>query len=100
MCPWRCPRRLPFSSGETSVRLVLPLAGVVLAEVPEARLEDVLGRAAELDWVLFVEQATPEQKVGIDVFGSPPAALPLMRALKERFDPEGILSPGRFVGGI
>ncbi len=27
-------------------------------------------------------------------------ALVLMRSLKEKFDPKGILSPGRFVGGI
>jgi glycolate oxidase FAD binding subunit len=27
-------------------------------------------------------------------------ALPLMREIKRRFDPNGILSPGRFVGGI
>jgi len=29
-----------------------------------------------------------------------PGALPLMRAIKSRFDPGGILNPGRFVGGI
>jgi len=27
-------------------------------------------------------------------------ALPLMRRVKERFDPEHRMSPGRFVGGI
>jgi len=27
-------------------------------------------------------------------------ALPLMRAIKQRFDPRGILNPGVFVGGI
>jgi glycolate oxidase FAD binding subunit len=37
---------------------------------------------------------------GTDVWGAPPPALPVMRRLKERFDPEGRLNAGRFVGGL
>ena len=49
----------------------------------------------------FVLEAAPAwAKRGRDVFGEPPPALSLMRSLKERFDPEGVLNPGRFVGGI
>jgi len=33
-----------------------------------------------------------------DVFGGDPALLPLTRALKQRFDPHGVLNPGRFMG--
>jgi glycolate oxidase FAD binding subunit len=33
-------------------------------------------------------------------WGAEPDGLSLMRALKQRFDPAGILQPGRFVGGI
>jgi glycolate oxidase FAD binding subunit len=36
----------------------------------------------------------------LDAWGSPGDALPLMRAVKEQFDPKGTLNPGRFVGGI
>jgi glycolate oxidase FAD binding subunit len=36
----------------------------------------------------------------LDAWGASPATLPTMRALKARFDPEGVLAPGRFVGGI
>jgi glycolate oxidase FAD binding subunit len=43
----------------------------------------------------------PEKlRAGLDVWGAPPASLPLMRALKNRFDPSGTLAPGRYVGGI
>lgn len=35
-----------------------------------------------------------------DAWGSPGDALPLMRAVKEQFDPKSTLNPGRFVGGI
>ncbi|MBZ5636334.1 MAG: FAD-binding oxidoreductase [Acidobacteriia bacterium] len=36
----------------------------------------------------------------LDAWGSPGDSLPLMRAVKEQFDPKGTLNPGRFVGGI
>ena len=35
-----------------------------------------------------------------DAWGEAPATLPTMRALKTQFDPQGVLAPGRFVGGI
>jgi glycolate oxidase FAD binding subunit len=35
-----------------------------------------------------------------DCWGTPPDSLPLMREIKRRFDPEGILNPGRFLGHI
>jgi glycolate dehydrogenase FAD-binding subunit len=43
--------------------------------------------------------ASPHRKAALDVWGPVPA-LGLMRRLKEQFDPEYGLSPGRFVGGI
>jgi len=42
----------------------------------------------------------PDLKRRIDVFGDQPPSFPLMRAIKQQFDPNGILSPGRFVGRL
>ena len=36
----------------------------------------------------------------MDAWGEIGDALPLMRAVKQQFDPKGTLNPGRFVGGI
>lgn len=56
-------------------------------------------QASKLHGNLVVTQATPTLARAIDVWGPIPA-LSLMRNLKERFDPNAILNPGRFVGGI
>jgi glycolate oxidase FAD binding subunit len=42
----------------------------------------------------------PACKEGIDIWGSPPPGLSLMREIKREFDPKGILNPGRFLGGM
>jgi glycolate oxidase FAD binding subunit len=44
--------------------------------------------------------APAELKHGIEVWGPAPPALALMREIKHKFDPQGILNPGRFVGGF
>jgi glycolate oxidase FAD binding subunit len=36
----------------------------------------------------------------VDVWGASGTALPLMKKIKEQFDPRGVLNRGRFVGGI
>lgn len=36
----------------------------------------------------------------LDAWGTAGDTIPLMHALKQQFDPRGILNPGRFVGGI
>ena len=47
-----------------------------------------------------LEEAPLAVKRAHDVFGDPPGGLGIMRALKQRFDPQGILNPGRFAGGL
>jgi glycolate dehydrogenase FAD-binding subunit len=56
--------------------------------------------AAEASGSLVVLQAPPEVKAAVDVWGPVGDALPLMRGLKEQFDPGRVLNPGRFVGGL
>jgi glycolate oxidase FAD binding subunit len=48
----------------------------------------------------IIELCPPAVKRKIDVWGDPPEGIEIMRRIKERFDPCGILNPGRFVGGI
>ncbi|MGH7405406.1 MAG: FAD-binding oxidoreductase [Candidatus Methylomirabilales bacterium] len=56
--------------------------------------------AREAEGSLILLEAPAEAKATLDVWGSVGNTLPLMRGLKEQFDPQRILNPGRFVGGI
>ncbi len=87
-------------AGAGAPLLALPAPGIAFVGVPEPALGALLARAARQGWLAFVEAAPPAWKRGRDVFGPPPDALPLMRELRRRFDPEAVLSPGRFVAGI
>src|SRR5262249_9233622 len=61
----------------------------------EALRQRLLPRGAHV----VVVHAAPDLKRRLDVWG-PVSALPLMRRVKARFDPDSTLSPGRFVGGL
>lgn len=55
-------------------------------------------RAAQ-GWLVF--ESLPEGLQGrLDPWGFSGSALPLMRRIKTALDPDGLFSPGRFVGGI
>ncbi len=47
-----------------------------------------------------IEDAPDWAKEGRDVFGDPGRLLPLFRALKHQYDPNGVLNPGRFAGRL
>ncbi len=50
--------------------------------------------------LVVVECAEPSLRERIDAFGALPDSFPIMRRLKERFDPNRRLNPGRFLGGL
>jgi glycolate oxidase FAD binding subunit len=57
-------------------------------------------RLAARGGTLVVTEAPPELKRAVDVWGPPGDAIELMRRVKRQFDPDRLLAPGRFVGGI
>ena len=73
-------------AGAAAVRLALPRVGLVFADLPVEALEPTFERAAARGWTAFAERAPDEVKRHVDVFGPPPDTLPLMRALKRRFE--------------
>jgi hypothetical protein len=89
--------------GAGLVKLCLPWSSQATDALDASLLQNLreLPRlvAAQRGYVV-VESAPTHVKAQLDVWGSPPATFPLMKALKKTFDPEGILSSGRFVGGL
>ena len=49
---------------------------------------------------MVVETCPPAVKAGLDVWDDVGDQIAVMRSLKDQYDPERILSPGRYVGGI
>jgi glycolate oxidase FAD binding subunit len=94
-------------SSEVAVTGCAPL-GVLRAQVtgvsiPDgstlvARLRDLV---APMGGSVVVEAASPALRGALDPWGPmAPEVFALMRAIKEQFDPDRILNPGRFVGGL
>lgn len=82
-------------------------AGVVYAAIPAATpvpdvavtVDRLRTSCARLGGSAVVLDAAADVKATVDTWGPVPA-LDLMRRVKDRFDPDHRLAPGRFVGGI
>jgi glycolate oxidase FAD binding subunit len=112
-------------AGDLLLCLSAPIAslGAVLHELPEGT-SLVAQPAAGIAWIrprgsdpvagvrrlrqtadrvsghaVLLNASTPLKRE-VDVWGDPPAALPLMRGLKQALDPQAVCNPGRFVGGL
>ncbi|UCF21073.1 MAG: FAD-binding protein [Gemmatimonadota bacterium] len=64
------------------------------------RIEKLRRSARESGGHVAVERAPVSLRAVLDPWGEAGPALELERALKERFDPGGVLKPGFFVGGL
>jgi len=78
--------------------------GVLYAGLPAApgllALPQLRAALAAHDGTAVVLDAPAEQRPELDHWGPAGDSLALMRRVKDRFDPERRLSPGRFVGGL
>jgi len=97
---------LQSGSGAAAIRIVAQATGSMTASVaaaPEIAL-GLLNRLRERvdpsGGSVVVLRAPAPGKENIDVWGPDRGTWPLMREIKRKFDPNRILNPGRFVGGI
>ena len=64
------------------------------------RIRQVQTTAADLGGDAIVETCPPAAKELIDVWGPAPSGMGIMRRIKQQFDPNNVLNPGRFIGGL
>ncbi|HEX2230082.1 MAG TPA: FAD-binding oxidoreductase [Candidatus Binatia bacterium] len=126
---WDAVCDLPLESESCVYRVTLPRSAVAayLAELrgigePPQVISDLTAGTLWLSWpanddlarvfpelialaheqrghvVLFA--APSGLKEGVDVWGPPPASHSLMRKIKQQFDPDRLLNPGRYIGRI
>jgi glycolate oxidase FAD binding subunit len=75
--------------------------GIMIVGFPAGAGDGLMKLRGEMEQAsgsLMVLKQPAESK--LDCWGTLPDSLPLMRQIKSRFDPEGILNPGRFLGRI
>jgi glycolate oxidase FAD binding subunit len=80
---------------------VTQATGIMIAGFPTAAEEGLVQLRRDMEETsgsLMVLKQPAGMK--LDCWGALPDSLPLMREIKRRFDPEGILNPGRFLGRI
>jgi glycolate oxidase FAD binding subunit len=94
-------RRLFGAKGSFTASPAMGTAHIAFDGDDAAAVIADLRRAAEtLGGSLVIARAPVEVKLAAGVWGAAPDGVEIMRALKTEFDPKGVLSPGRFVGGI
>ncbi len=103
--------RLADEAGVRWAAMARGVGAIYFALLPEARDEDARSRAAtiseevmaavaSLDGHATIPWCPREWKSSLPVWGRPRADFPQMHKLKMLFDPNRILAPGRFVGGL
>jgi len=125
---WSKLRDLPFEADRVVYRVTIPRAAIIglIEQIKDWNLREIVSdQSTGTVWLAFpgskaaiarfseIEQLARERrghavvfvapaalKTGINVWGPSPPTLSLMRRIKQQFDPEEILNPGRFVGGL
>ncbi|HEV8643642.1 MAG TPA: FAD-binding oxidoreductase [Methylomirabilota bacterium] len=83
-----------------TLRVTLTLTGADL-EAAAGFVERLRAFVGDFEGSVVIQSGPAVLRAGVDPWGAiDPAALTLMRALKDEFDPQRLLNPGRFVGGL
>ena len=81
--------------------IAYPESGLIFSHTEDSdALQHRIEMADGLGANVVLERVDSELKTDRDVFGEVPGGFELMKRIKEKLDPKGLLSPGRFVGRL
>jgi glycolate oxidase FAD binding subunit len=87
-------------SGICSVNLLMDRNANGSGDNVVKTIEQLLKRSRQAGGNLVIHQAPVDLKKRLKIWGEQPSDFPVMKRIKEELDPSGIMSPGRFVGGL
>jgi glycolate oxidase FAD binding subunit len=64
------------------------------------RIKSLRSEVESMGGTLIIERAPSFIRLEADAWGEPGPQIRVMRSIKQRYDPDSLLSPGRFVSGI
>ena len=70
------------------------------SEHVRAAISKTVNAVQRVGGTAVVTHAPIHVKESLDVWGEPTSAIDTMRNLKRQYDPDRLLNPGRFMGGI
>ena len=97
---WACDVQMMALLGSGVLYLAIPVTSDTDFQGLADTLTQLRQSAMAAQGNLIIETAPPELKRRIDVWGDIGDTLGLMKQVKDRFDAEGLLNPGRFVSNI
>ncbi|MBW1977926.1 MAG: FAD-binding oxidoreductase, partial [Deltaproteobacteria bacterium] len=87
-------------SGICLLRLLIAESDGETTEAAARALEKMLQKSVEAGGNLVIQRAPASAKGKLRMWGELSPDFIVMRRLKEQLDTSGIMSPGRFVGGL
>ena len=97
---WACDVQMMALLGSGVLYAILPVTSDTDYQSLANALTQLRQTAMSRRGNFIIEVAPPELKRHIDVWGSVEGTLSLMKQIKAKFDPAGLLNPGRFVSSI
>jgi glycolate oxidase FAD binding subunit len=86
--------------GICSINLLMDRSDNGSADKAVKTIGQFLKRSREAGGNLVIHQAPPDLKKRLSIWGELPPDFAVMKRIKEALDPLGMMSPGRFVGGL
>ena len=95
---WQNDSFYPALAGDAMAGIIWIVARP--SQAAASQFHKLVALAAEQRGHAVMFAAPSELRQAVDVWGLPPAALALMRKMKQQFDPHGMLNPGRYITRI